>query len=205
MQKSKNLTREGFFLDKFSFLLLSFLAAAYIIFICFVCTLRYRAFDYVDFDLAVHAQTAYNIIHGSIQSSILGIPFLGNHLNLILFLIAPIYAAFSTPLTLLLVQALFVGLGVVPLYLLAKEVLNRGFAFLFCILYLLYPALTFVTQYEFHPVSLTIFFILFMFYYFEKSKFVPFIIFMFLSLLCKENISVGIFFFGLYVCCRSWD
>lgn len=199
MQRQTSLAKAGVFLDKYSVLLLSFFTVAYIVFVCFICLLRYRTFDYADFDLAVHAQTVYNILYGSIQSSILGIPFLGNHLNLILFLIVPIYAIFSTPLTLLFIQALFVGLGVVPLYLLAKEVLDRRFAFWFCILYLLFPALTFIIQYEFHPVSLTIFFILFMFYYFEKSQFMPFVLFMFLSLLCKENISVGIFFFGLYV------
>lgn len=195
------------FLDRYSILMLSFLTAAYILYFYFICVLRYRAFNYADFDLAVHAQTVYNMLHGSIQSSILGIPFLGNHLNFILFLIAPIYALFSTSLTLLFFQALFVGLGVIPLFLLAGQVLDKKFALLFCILYLVYPAVPFIIQYEFHPVSFIIFFLLFMFYFFEKSRFIPFLCVMFLSLLCKENISLGIFFFGLYVLFfrkRSW-
>jgi uncharacterized membrane protein len=161
--------------------------------------LRYRAFKYADFDLAIHSQTIWNILHGSVYSSILGIPFLGNHLNLILFLLTPFYIIFSSPLTLLLLQSLFLGLAVIPLYFLARDILDKKFAFIFSLLYLTYPSLHFVNRYEFHPVSFSIFFLLFMFYYFEKEKYIPFLCFMFLSLLCKENISLGIFFFGLYI------
>lgn len=187
------------FLDRYSIPMLALFTLVYVAFFFFICALRYHVFNYSDFDLAVHAQTVYNILHGSIQSSILGIPFLGNHLSLILFLIAPIYAIFSTPLTLLFFQTLLIGLGAVPLFLLAKEVLDKKFAFLFSVLYLLFPALTNISQYEFHPVAFTIFFLLFMFYFFEKSRFIPFVCFMVLSLLCKENMALGIFFFGLYV------
>jgi len=183
------------------------LAAGYILFFSLISILRYHTFDYNDFDLAIHTQIVWNILHGSIHSSILGISFLGNHMSLILFLIAPVYALFSTPLTLLLPQTLFIGLGVIPLYLLARDILARKFALLFCLLYLLYPALHFVNYFEFHPVSLAMLFLLSMVYYFEKEKFIPFLCFMFLSLLCKENISPGVFFFGLYVLFfrrRSW-
>lgn len=186
-------------LNRYAAPIVSILTACYIVFFSLVSILRYNGFDYSDFDLAVHAQTVRNILHGSIYSSILGIPFLGNHLNLILFLIAPVYAIFQTPLTLLLLQTVFIGLAVIPIYLLARDILDRKFALVFSLLYLVYPALNFINRYEFHPVAFSIFFLLFMIYYFEKARFVPFLCFMFLSLLCKENIALGILFFGLYI------
>jgi len=187
------------FFKRYAGAVVSIFTAGYILFFSTVSILRYRAFDFGDFDLAIHAQTVWGILHGSIYSPILGAPFLGNHLNLILFLISPLYAVFPTPQTLLLLQALFIGLGVVPIYLLARDILDKKFATLFSLLYLTYPALNFVNYFEFHPVAFTMFSLLFMIYYFEKEKFLPFLCFMLLSLLCKENISLGVFFFGLYV------
>jgi uncharacterized membrane protein len=187
------------FFDNNSVFLLFIFAAFYILFFSFVCFIRYNSFNYSDFDLAVYAQVLWNVLHGSMQSSILGIPFLGNHFDLILFLVVPIYAVFKSPLILLIIQSIFLGAGVVPLYLLVKHLLDKKFAFLFCVLYLSYPAIHFVNLYEFHPVAFVTFFLLFMLYYFEKEKFSSFLLFMFLSMSCKENIALGIFFFGLYI------
>ncbi|NQT22903.1 MAG: DUF2079 domain-containing protein [Candidatus Omnitrophica bacterium] len=187
------------FFDRYAGAMTAIVTVGYVLLFSLISILRYRAFDYVDFDLAIYSQIVWNILHGSMQSTILGIPFLGSHLSLILFLVAPFCALFSTPLTLLLLQTLSIGLAVVPLYLLARNILDKSWALIFSILYLFYPALHFVNSYEFHPVVFTIVFLLFMLYYFEIKRFVPFMCFMFLSLLCKENISLAIFFFGLYV------
>jgi uncharacterized membrane protein len=186
------------FFDRFGVIILTSLAIAYVLFVSYICLLRLRSFNYVDFDMSVHNQSVWNVLHGSIDSSILGIPFLGNHLSLLLFLIAPLYALFPAPLTLLLLQTLFIGLAVIPLYLFAREVLGNALAVLFGGLYLFYPALHYVNRYEFHPVAFSIFFLLSMFYCFEKQRFRPFLFFMLLSLACKENISFAIFMFGFY-------
>jgi uncharacterized membrane protein len=187
------------FFSRYAGIVVSFLTVGYCLLFSYISILRYNAFEYIDFDLAIFSQITWNILDGSIYSSILGVTFLGNHLNLILFLLAPIYRLFSTPLALLLFQTIFIGLGVIPLYLLARNILGKSFAFIFSLIYLTYPALHFVNRYEFHPVVFVTCFLLFMFYYFEKSKFGLFSCFMFLSLLCKENISLVICFFGLYV------
>jgi glycosyltransferase involved in cell wall biosynthesis len=107
-------------------ILAQLLVGLYIFSFGLISILKYNSFRYDDFDLAVHAQTLYNILHGSLESSILGVPFLGNHLNFILFLIAPIYAIFRSPLTLLLLQTAALGLSGYPIYLIAKEQLPKG-------------------------------------------------------------------------------
>lgn len=159
---------------------------------------KYNNFLYDDFDLAHHAQEMWSILHGSLDCSILGLKFLGNHLHLIEFFIAPLYAVFTTPKTLLFLQSLFLGLGAWPLYLIAKRQLPKAAAIIIPFCYLIYPALGYVNLYEYHPQSLAIFFILFTFYFFEKENLKHFLIFIFLSLICQENISLLIIMFGFY-------
>ncbi|MFC1708957.1 DUF2079 domain-containing protein [Candidatus Omnitrophota bacterium] len=198
-QEVPDVQKDSGFLNQHAGKIVLILVSAYIAFFSFISILRYNTFNFHDQDLSIHAQTVWNILHGSTHSSILGFSFLGNHLNLILFPIAPIYAIFPSALTLLLLQTLFIGLGAVPLYLIAREVLEKKFAIFFSLLYLIFPALHFCNYYEFHPVTFVPFFFMFMFYYFQKEKFAPFVCFMLLVLLCKENMSLGIIFFGSYV------
>lgn len=190
--------RKGF-IERHGFKIVSVAFCLYILFFSAVSLLRYEAFDYTDFDFAIYAQIAWNLCHGSIFNSILGIPFLGNHLDLIMFLIAPFYFLFPFPPTLLIIQTISIGLGALAAYLIARDLLGIRFAVVFSLLYLFYPALHFVNYFEFHAVAFAVPFLLFMFYFFEKKKTSYFFIFMFLSLMCKENIAAGIFAFGLYI------
>lgn len=170
----------------------------YILFFSLISCFRYNSFDFKDFDFAIYGQVMWNLLHGSMESSILGIPFLGNHMDLILFVVLPFYAVFKHPITLLFLQNILIGLGAVPVYLLAKRILDKDFAFIFSLLYLFYPALNFVNYFEFHPLSFVIVFLLCMIYYFEKENFRLFTVFMVLSLLCKENVALGVIFYGIY-------
>lgn len=187
------------FFNRYAWRLTLTVIIGYLLLSSLIMVLRYKAFDYNDWDTATYAHLIWKILHGSMYSSIGEMNFLlGGHMNFIIFLIAPIFVLFPSALTLVLLQNLFIGLSALPIYLLAKDILDRKFAFLFSALFLIYPAVHFISYSEFHPVAFSIFFFLFMFYYFEKGRFVPFICFMVLLLLCKENMSMGVLFFGLY-------
>lgn len=180
---------------KLAYLLIFF----YLFFFGLISVLKYNSFSYNDFDLAVHAQTLYNILHGSIESSILGVPFLGNHLNFILFLIAPIYAIFKSPITLLILQTLALGLSSYPIYVIAKEQLPERFNLLLLFSYLCYPGLGYVNLFEFHPTAFATFFISLMLYFSYRDRLGLYLLFMVLALLCQENIPLVIIPFGLYL------
>src|ERR1035441_6286533 len=81
--------------------ILSLSCGAYILLFFTWCSLKYYGFAYNDFDLAVHDQVFWNLLHGRIFNSILGIDFLGNHAHFITFLIAPFYSLCPHPLFLL--------------------------------------------------------------------------------------------------------
>jgi len=174
------------------------LITAYILCFGYLSFLKYQSFGYQDFDLAVYGQALWNILHGSIYSSILGIDFLGNHAGFIVFLIAPVYFVFRSPLTLLLIQSISLGIAAYPIYLIAKKELNRDIGLAIVFIYLIYPVLGYVNLFEFHPQTLAIPFLILTYYYFEKENFKMFVIFMSLSLICQENISLIIALFGIY-------
>ncbi len=167
---------------------------------------KYNAFEYLDFDLAHHAQVLWGINHGSLRGSILGINFLGNHLHLILFLLAPIYAVLPHPVTLLILQTAFLAAAAYPLYLICREKLGSLFAVVFATVYLLYPGLGYTNLYEFHPTALATFFLMWMLFFFHRGNFRAFVVFMLLSLLCQENISLLVLATGIYAALtrRSW-
>jgi len=182
--------------NKSSKIILSVLIFSYIFYFCLISLIKFYAYNFYDFDLAVHALSMYNIIHGAIFNSILGIPFLGNHLNLILFLLAPVYFVFQHPLTLLFMQTFFLGFGALPIYLFAKRVLDEKWALILACAYLFYPALAYTNLFEFHPPAIATFFILFAIYFYELKRFYWFIIFSLLAMFCQENISLAIIMFG---------
>jgi len=173
------------------------LIAAYVLCFGYLSFLKYQSFGYQDFDLAVYGQVLWNILRGSIYSSVLGIDFLGNHAGFVVFLIAPIYLIFKSPLTLLFIQSISLGIAAYPIYLIAKKELNRDMGLAIVFIYLIYPAVGYVNLFEFHPQTIAIPFLVFAYYYFEKDNFKMFVIFMSLSLICQENIALIIALFGV--------
>jgi uncharacterized membrane protein len=171
--------------------------SAYAFYFCFLSILKLISFSYYDFDLAVHTLTVWNIIHGSIYNSILGIPFLGNHMQPILFLIAPLYAIFPHPQTLLLLQTLFLSLGAFPLYLIAKKRIGSDFALIIALGYLLYPGLAYTNLFEFHPTSFATFLLVLCLYAYDSGKIRLFIFSSLLAMLSQENIPMAIITMGV--------
>jgi uncharacterized membrane protein len=173
-------------------------AAIYAAIMCRACHQKFVNFGYADFDLAVHTQSVWNILHGSLASSILGIPFLGNHMVLILFLLAPFYAIFPSPLLLLYTQTIALAAGAFGIWMLARKELSDWPATGLAVIYLIYPPLIYLNLYEFHPVSFAIPLLIWMLWFYKTSKFLPFALCMLLALLCQENIALIMIAFSFY-------
>lgn len=162
-----------------------------------LCSTQYRYFHYNDFDLAVHAQSVANIVKGSGDCSLLGIPFLGNHLVLILYLIAPVYALFPTAETLLWIQSLFLATGAWAVFLLGRDVLRPAVAAGLAFVYLLHPALLSMNLFEFHPVALATPLLLFACVAYQQQRPVAFALAAGLAMACQENIPLIITMFSV--------
>jgi uncharacterized membrane protein len=79
--------------------------------------------------------------------------FFGVHFSPILFLLVPFYYLHQSPVTLLVLQSLILGLSAYPIYLIAKTRLPEETAAALAMIYLLNPALHGVNSYDFHVQS----------------------------------------------------
>lgn len=183
------------------------LIALYTVIMGVVCHIKYNNFGYDDFDLAIHTQSLAAILAGQSQTSILGIPFLGNHMVLILYLIAPFYALIHSPLLLLYLQSFVLALGAWAVFALARKLLSERWGVALAFAYLIYPPLLYMNLYEFHPVALTTTGLLFAMLAFKNGYFVRFMVMMLLCMSCQENIpliAVGFGVFAIFERKRWW-
>ena len=174
------------------------LMTAYIFVLGITCYLKYHHFGYDDFDLAIHTQTLSSILQGSSQTSILGIPFLGNHMVLILYLIAPLYLVFHTPVLLLSLQTIALASGAWPIYQLARRELSDTWGVALAAAYLIYSPLIYLNLYEFHPIAFASAFILYAFWFWKENRFTLFSLMLLLAASCQENISFIAIGFGIF-------
>lgn len=163
---------------------------------------KYLNFLYCDWDLALYNQTLRGLLHGKPYISLIDVPFLGNHVEITLVGILPVYALFPHPVTLLIIQSLMLGLAAIPLFLITKHLLNDAWGVIFVIIYLIYPAVGYINLNEFHPESFLPFIQFFLLYFFIKNDFRKFAIFLFLCLFAKENMSLVIIMLGFYALIR---
>lgn len=191
--------------SRFCLILLGALILAYVTLFSGVAILKYYSFSFHDIDLAIINQTFWNSAHGLFtasgpgQSTILN----GGHVFLVVFVLTPLYGLVSSPLTLLVLQSLALGLGAWAVFLLARELLNPTVAILFAVAYLVYPALNYVNLYEFHVIALATPLLLFMFYFHHRRKWGLFLLFIGLSLSCREDVAIPVFAVGIFSLIRT--
>ena len=169
--------------------------------------LRHRAFNTGRYDLGNMVQTVWNTAHGHFLQMTSGdgrqISRLAAHFDPILAAFAPLWWIWPSPEMLLVVQAVLVSLGALPVFWLANKHLRSERAALgFALVYLLYPATQWLTLNEFHPVALATPFLLFAFWYLDEDRLVPFAIFAVLAMTTKEEIGFVVAGIGIWYAIR---
>jgi uncharacterized membrane protein len=179
-------------------LVLGAMTAAYALLFGAIVSIKFRYYLYSDFDLAIFVQATDQILHGSLFVSIRGMNWLGDHVSLILFALAPIYAILRHPLTLLLLQTLALALGALPVFAIARrEIGHEGIALTFAGLYLLHPAIGYTNLFEFHPEVLATGTLLATFWALGAGRFWLTALFAILSLACREDVALVVMMMGL--------
>jgi uncharacterized membrane protein len=196
---------------------------------------RHAALGTNGLDLGNVNQALWNTAHGDFLAFTNMAPVrsrLALHIEPILLLFVPFYwVGLGGPRLLLVVQAIGVGLGALPLYWLARDTFSDQpgsdsidrfvLPIVFPLAYLLLPALEAAVMYDFHAVALAPTFLLYAFYYsplgsypFGKQTYVGknrehgwlFGLFVALALACKEDMGLTVAMLGLYmiVARRAW-
>ena len=133
----------------------------------------------------------------------MGRNLLGDHASLIMLFLVPVYWVAPGVMTLLVVQALVVAAGTVPIYLLAKRLLNSGvMACGAALMWLANPALNGGAMENFHPDSFLALFIPMTLYAAFTQKWKLFAAAVLLSVLVKEDVLLVMVPIGLFVAWR---
>lgn len=155
------------------------------------------------YDLAIFEQSYWTTVHNGtlLYNSVMGISHFGAHNSPMLFTVLPFYYLFQTPETLLVFQAVIIALAAIPLFYLAKEILDERYAIVIVLMYMLFPQLHGAILFEFHEACFIPIFIFTALYFLYRKNIPVFVLLMSLSLLIKEDMPVlviPIFIYALY-------
>jgi uncharacterized membrane protein len=130
--------------------------------------------------------------------TIRGLHFFEHHVNLITLAFVPAYWLGAGPHFLYLVETIWMALGAVPLYLLARDRLENGWlgaAVAAC--FLLYPSLEWINWWHFHPDALIITPLLFAWWLATRDRWGWFAVAVGIALACKEDAALAVVMLGL--------
>jgi uncharacterized membrane protein len=189
-------------IEKLSIFIVIVLILTFIIVYTKICFLRFNAGMSNLYDLGNMEQAVWNTLHGNFlrtTTSNLNTR-LGGHFDIFLVFLTPFYALWPSPKLLILIQNIIIGLGALPLFLIAKKTLRSSLAGLvFAFTYLISPILGAACLFDFHAITLVSSFLFFAFYFLLKKHYIFYFIFIVLALTCKEEVSLLIFLLGAYI------
>ncbi len=179
---------------------------AFIAVLTAACFWKYAMFLYNGLDLAIIHQTFWNSLHGRLfEQTIHPHSYLGDHAELIILPLLPLYALWPDPRMLLLLQVVALALPAWPIFLIAKRRsahLADGFGpllpLLFAALWLLNPIIQNIALYEFHLLPFAVLPLLLAALAYERGRWRAFLVWLAVALLVREDVSLVVFCFGLY-------
>jgi uncharacterized membrane protein len=165
--------------------------------------LRHRAFSTGRFDLGNMVQAVWSTAHGH-PLQITGlrgdqISRLGAHFDPILAAFAPLWLVWPSPDALLVVQAVAVAFGAMPVFWLARKHLGSDRVALgFALAYLIYPPTQWLTLNEFHPVALACPLLLYAIWFLDEGRLLPFAACALVAATTKEEIALVVAGLGIW-------
>ncbi len=180
------------------------LAGGYALFMSVLTVARHNSFMTHAFDLGIHDQAIYNVLHsGYMRTTLYGpyaIDYIGDHFSPILYALAPLYALGGDARLLLVLQSIVLAAAAIPVYLLAvRKTHSVLLSATLAASYLLYPALHGVNLRDFHQIALVCAPLLAALYFLETGRTRAFLAALGLALLVKEEISLTVAAIGAYV------
>jgi uncharacterized membrane protein len=165
--------------------------------------LRHRAFESGRFDLGNMVQAVWSTAHGeplevtNLQGE--QVSRLASHVDPLLAAFAPLWLIWPSPSMLLVVQAVAVAVGAVPVFWLARKHLESELAgAAFAVAYLLYPPVQWLPLDDFHAVALACPLLLFAVWYLDEDRLGAFAAFAVAAVLAKEEIGLVVAAMGLW-------
>ncbi len=165
--------------------------------------LRHRAFGSGRFDLGNMTQAVWSTANGDPLSvtDVHGeqISRLGSHFDPILAAFAPLWWLWPDPELLLVVQAVAVASGALPVYWLARKHLGSEWpAAALALAYLLYPSTQWLTVSDFHPVALACPLLLYAWWHLDEGRLWAFALLAGAAIATKEHVGLAVAAMGIW-------
>lgn len=179
------------------FVAMYFVLCACLVFIAYFLWLQMRRYAQLGayaFDLGIFQQAVWLMSQGKAPfATVRGMNILGDHFTPILYLIAIPYRFWAHPFWLFLAQTLALAAGAFPLYRIAlRRTQKEWAATLIAIGYLLHPALFTMLLFDFHPVLLSVPFVLWAMDAADGGKPKTFAIAAVLAMACRQEVALAI-------------
>ncbi|MBM3129881.1 MAG: DUF2079 domain-containing protein [Chloroflexi bacterium] len=184
------------------------LAGGYVGLFAALAMVRYLTFHtgYLDlntaWDLGQYGQLVWNSLHGRILEGTFvrdTATFLGKSFTPIVLAFVPLYAVWASPIVLLIVQVLGLGLAGLPIYWFARHQLGGAWAWLIALTYYLHPGLQHIGLTEFHEIALVVPLLSFAAFFLLRAHYRGLFVCLALALLVKEEIGLVVTMFGAYI------
>jgi uncharacterized membrane protein len=192
--------------------LVAALALAYFVLYSALSVLRHVTYHSFGPDLGIFDQVFWNTTQGRWFESTMSLvqpqphSYLADHFSPIYLLLVPAYALIPRPETLLVIQTLFLALGVWPVYLLARLKLEPGFKRLaWALVYFLFLPVAFINLFDFHELALVVLPLGFAIYFLEKGRPGLFLLSLVSTFLVKEELPLVGVGFGAYILLAKRD
>jgi uncharacterized membrane protein len=185
-------------------------AAAYAALFVFAAVVHYVVFAASHFDLGNMVQAIWSTMHGHFleTTTLQGNQRdrLGFHVDPFLLVLIPLFWVWSSPVVLLVLQAVAVTSGALPVFWLARKHLDSPKAgAMFAFAYLLYPATQFnvlTPGSDFHPVSIAVPLVLYAVWFLDEDRLVAFSAVAVLAAATKEEIPLAVGCLGVWYAVR---
>jgi len=143
---------------RLSAILVCILILAYGVYFSIFTLTRHQALMTQSYDLGIYAQALWNTLQGDFLRVTIrpgNVTYLQHHFAPSMLLFVPLYAMYSDPVWLLILQSFIVSSGAWPIYRLAVGVSGREVVgVVFALVYLLFPALQAANLYDFHEITI---------------------------------------------------
>lgn len=157
------------------------------------------AFDLGIFDQVIWHYSRFETPYSSIHMNLPSENILGDHFHPILMLLAPLYWFTDNVEALLAAQALLFAIPIIPIFLFTEKRLGKTAAYLFALSYSIYWGIQRAVDFDFHEIAFAVPLIAFAIYFIDEKRWKAYFVCIALLLLTKEDLSLLVAFFGLYL------
>lgn len=163
-----------------------------------LAVLNHRNFGTWAFDMGIYDQGFWLLSRGKAFITVRGIHLWGHHINLVAVLFVPFYWLGAGPQFLVVVQAFALGVGAVPVYLIARDRFRTEWlGLVFALAYLFYAPVQWITSANFHPEALVVSPLLYAWWFGRQRRWRGCLVALVLALSTREDTALAVVVLGL--------